>query len=153
MSVEFRELLQYLESLVPFDSLSPQLQEQAARHIEIRYFRQGSPDSQLDYNNPKLYIVRTGAFEIRSEDGSLVDRIEPKGYFGYPSLLTGNAITNKLAVIEDGLVYVLDEQCFSKLREESRIFDRFFNRAHARRVGQVVKTKPSSSNLTRISTT
>jgi len=37
--------------------------------------------------------------------------------------------------LEDGLVYQIDEATFRHLRAESRDFDRFFNRAHAKRLG------------------
>ncbi|MCV6605472.1 MAG: DUF294 nucleotidyltransferase-like domain-containing protein, partial [Porticoccaceae bacterium] len=97
---------------------------------------------------PRLYIVRSGAFEIRNESDELLDRAEPGGYFGFPSLLTGHAITNHVHALEDGLVYLLDEDVFARLRASSRPFDRFFNQAHAKRLRGALRVRDNSFHLT-----
>jgi CBS domain-containing protein len=149
VEIEFQEIRDYLATCPPFDLLSEAQLRRAANRVKVAYFRAGSPASQLDYNKPTLYIVRTGAFELRSDKGELVDRVQPGGYFGYPSLLTGKAITNQLIVLEDGLVYMLDEDTFSECRRATTDFDRFFNRAYEQRLSQVVNSRQRGSDLTR----
>ncbi len=141
ISVEVQEIKDYLATCVPFDQLPEALLSKAAQNIQISYYRKGSEASVLDYQKPQLYIVRTGAFEVRSDTGELVDRVDEGGYFGYPSLLTGDAISNQVAVLEDGLLYQIDEETFSYLRSQSRPFERFFNQAHAKRLKQAVLTR------------
>ncbi|MBY5993956.1 DUF294 nucleotidyltransferase-like domain-containing protein [Ferrimonas balearica] len=127
-------IIDFLAELVPFDQLDDAGRETAARGIEIAYFAKSSGEVPLDYDNPHLYIVRSGAFEVRSDRGELLDRLGEGDYFGFPSLLTGEQVSNRIQVLEDGLVYILSESCFRALRALSRDFDRFFNRKHAERL-------------------
>ncbi len=149
ISVEVQEIKDYLAACVPFDQLPENLLAKAAKSIQISYYRKGSQASVLNYQKPQLYIVRTGAFEVRSEEGDLVDRVAEGGYFGYPSLLTGDAISNRVAVIEDGLLYQIDEETFSYLRSHNRPFERFFHQAHAKRLKQAVLTRNQDHQLAR----
>jgi CBS domain-containing protein len=126
ISVEVAAVLDFLAQCPPFDQLPESQLVQAASQVEIAYYRAGSATDILDYSCPQLYVVRSGAFEVRDNEGQLLDRVEPGGYFGYPSLLTGDAITNQLVVIEDGLIYQLGQDTFQQLRSSCRPFDRFF---------------------------
>lgn len=149
VSVEVQEIKDYLCNCVPFDQLPEELLSRAAQNIQISYYRKGSQASVLDYQKPQLYIVRTGAFEIRSDTGELVDRVGEGGYFGYPSLLTGDAISNQVEVLEDGLLYQIDEETFSYLRRNNRPFERFFHQAHAKRLKQAVLARSQDHQLAR----
>lgn len=149
VSVEVAAIREFLAGCPPFDELPVEALDHAANKVQIAYYRAGDPSAVLDYSSPRLYVVRTGAFEVRDSEGQLLDRVEPGGYFGYPSLLTGDAITNQLTVIEDGLVYQLDGELFQALRSASRPFDRFFNRAHANRLRHAVRFREQSYQLTR----
>jgi len=148
VSVEVAAVRDFLSQNTPFDQLTEKQLTQAAAQVQIAYYRAGETTDILDYSNPQLYVVRSGAFEVRDNEGQLLDRVEPGGYFGYPSLLTGDAITNKLVVIEDGLLYELDEGTFQKLRSASRPFDRFFNQAHAKRLHHAVRFREQNYQLT-----
>ncbi len=132
--IEITEIKQYLAGLVPFDSLSEHALSRAARGLTIRYICAATGAVEIDYDNPQLYIVRTGAFEVRDKQGELLDRLSEGDFFGYPSLLTGDNVHNKVTVLEDGLVYLINLCLFKQLRDDSAIFDRFFNRAHAKRM-------------------
>jgi len=135
--LEITEIKDYLAQLVPFDSLSPPSLSKAAKGLRISYFSAASGHVEIDYNNPQLYVVRTGAFEVHDKQGLLLDRLGEGDYFGYPSLLTGENINNQVKILEDGLVYLLDLELFRQLRDDSTVFDRFFNRAHAKRTQRV----------------
>ncbi|EDP99356.1 CBS domain protein [Shewanella benthica KT99] len=78
--------------------------------------------------------MRSGAFEVRDDDGELIDRLGEGDYFGFLSLLSGEKVCNRVQILEDGLVYHLDPDTFNYLRGENRHFDRFFNRAFAKRL-------------------
>lgn len=149
ISVEVAAVLDFLAQCPPFDQLpEPQLIH-AASQVEIAYYRAGSVTDILDYSCPQLYVVRSGAFEVRDNEGQLLDRVEPGGYFGYPSLLTGDTITNQLVVIEDGLVYQIGQDTFQQLRSSYRPFDRFFNQAHANRLRHAIRFREQNFQLTR----
>lgn len=147
-SIEIQEVCQFLSDCVPFDQLEDELLERAAAAVKIAYYRQSTRPDLFQKNDPQLFIVRSGAFEIRAEDGSLVDQVDVGAYFGFPSLLTGHEITNHCVVLEDGLLYQIDEATFQSLRRDSRTFDRFFNQAHAKRLRQAVRFKDRNSQLT-----
>jgi len=131
--LEITEIKDYLAQLVPFDSLSPAYLSKAARALRISYFSASCGHVEIDYSNPQLYIVRTGAFEVHDKQGVLLDRLAEGDFFGYPSLLTGENVNNQVKILEDGLVYLVDLALFRQLRDDSAVFDRFFNRAHAKR--------------------
>lgn len=147
-SIEIQEVKQFLSSCVPFDQLDDDLITLAARAVRITYHRKSNVSELFDQEDLKLYIVHSGAIEIQSEDGELIDRVDVRGYFGYPSLLTGDRITNRAAILEDSLLYQLDEKTFQHLRTQSRNFDRFFNQAHAKRLRQAVRFRDRDTHLT-----
>ncbi|NRA82602.1 MAG: cyclic nucleotide-binding/CBS domain-containing protein [Gammaproteobacteria bacterium] len=142
--IEITEIKQFLAEIVPFNSLSENALSKAARGIRISYFSSQSGHVEIDYDNPQLYLVRTGGFEVRDKQGNLLDRLGEGECFGYPSLLTGQNVNNKVTVLEDGLVYLLDLELFKNLRDDSAEFDRFFNRAHAKRMKRF--SEPSSQD-------
>lgn len=122
---ELQPISDFLSALTPFDSLSDAALQRCCRALTIGYYSKASAYVPLDEDHPQLYIVRTGAFEVRNQDGELVDRLGDGDYFGFPSLLSGDKISNRIQILEDGLVYHLDPDTFNFLRNESREFDRF----------------------------
>ncbi|MCH1921022.1 DUF294 nucleotidyltransferase-like domain-containing protein [Shewanella sp. A3A] len=131
---ELLPIRSFLEQLVPFSELPLDTLEHCCRTLSIGYYSKASVAVPLDENNPMLYIVRSGAFEVRDADGELVDRLGEGDYFGFPSLLSGEGISNQVLILEDGLVYHLPPAEFDRLRLQHRHFDRFFNRAYAKRL-------------------
>ena len=148
LSAEIQAVRDFIHRWPPFDRLPDELLALAARRIQIAYYRKGS-DLDLKTDRPQLYIVRSGAFEIRDQNRTLLDRAEPGGYFGFPSLLTGQATTNHVSALEDGLVYLLDEDSFARLRAGHRPFDHFFNRAHASRLAGALPARDNGFHLAR----
>ncbi|NKF52627.1 cyclic nucleotide-binding/CBS domain-containing protein [Shewanella sp. WXL01] len=131
---EILPIVQFLQSLVPFDALTEADLRQASLSLTVGYYGKASRYVPLKPDNKQLFIVRSGAFEVRDGQGELIDRLGEGDYFGFPSLLTGEEVTNKVAILEDSLVYHLSEQTFDFLRANYRSFDQFFNRAYARRM-------------------
>lgn len=131
---ELQPVVQFLTELVPFDSLSDALILRCAKTITIGYYSKASAYVRFDADAPKLYMVRSGAFEVRSPDDVLVDRVGEGEFFGFSTLISGEKVINKVAILEDGLVYHLPQDLFDELRIESRSFDKFFARAFAKRL-------------------
>lgn len=131
---ELQPITDFLRQLPPFDTLSASTLARCCRTLTIGYYSKASTYVPLDESHPQLYIVRSGAFEVHGDDGDLIDRLGDGDFFGFPSLLSGEKISNKIQILEDGLVYHLDPDTFNQLRSESREFDRFFNRAFAKRL-------------------
>ncbi|WP_394204129.1 DUF294 nucleotidyltransferase-like domain-containing protein [Shewanella waksmanii] len=150
---ELQPISDFLSVLTPFDKLSEASLQRCCKALTIGYYSKSSAYVPLDEDHPQLYIVRTGAFEVRNQDGELLDRLGDGDYFGFPSLLSGEKISNRIQILEDGLVYHLDPETFNFLRNDSREFDRFFNRAFAQRMRHQGRFKAKEMATTnRIST-
>lgn len=131
---ELLPIRNFLAEIAPFNELSAELLEECCWNLSIGYYSKASVAVPLSSENPLLYIVRSGAFEVRNAEGELLDRLGAGDYFGFPSLMSGESISNKVLILEDGLVYHLSLPLFEKLRAGCRAFDRFFNRAYAKRL-------------------
>ncbi|TCN81073.1 DUF294 nucleotidyltransferase-like domain-containing protein [Shewanella fodinae] len=131
---ELLPIRNFLAEIAPFNELPAELLEECSRNVSIGYYSKVSGSVPLSSENPMLYIVRSGAFEVRNAEGELLDRLGAGDYFGFPSLMSGESISNKVLILEDGLVYHLTLSLFEKLRAGCRAFDRFFNRAYAKRL-------------------
>ncbi|MEI6858711.1 MAG: DUF294 nucleotidyltransferase-like domain-containing protein [Shewanella sp.] len=131
---ELQPISQFIKALPPFDTLTKLALDRCCRSLTIGYYSKASAIVPLDETRPQLYIVRSGAFEVRDDDGELIDRLGEGDYFGFLSLLSGEKVSNRVQILEDGLVYHLDPDTFNNLRGENRHFDRFFNRAFAKRL-------------------
>ncbi|MGL4895033.1 MAG: DUF294 nucleotidyltransferase-like domain-containing protein, partial [Shewanella sp.] len=108
---------------------------------------------QFDADAPKLYLVRSGAFEVRDPEGVLLDRVAEGEFFGFSTLLSGEKVVNRVAILEDSLVYHFPQALFDQLRSESRHFDKFFTRAFAKRLRHEARFKAKDLTTTsRIST-
>ncbi|WP_394147765.1 DUF294 nucleotidyltransferase-like domain-containing protein [Shewanella atlantica] len=145
---ELQPITDFIKAQVPFDTLDVATLERCCRSLSVGYYSKSSAFVPLDESHPQLYIVRSGAFEVRDNDGELLDRLGEGDYFGFPSLLSGEKVSNRVRILEDGLVYHLDPDTFDYLRVESRQFDRFFNRAFAKRLRHQARFKAKELTTT-----
>ena len=134
MQPDFAELNRFLLDCPPFDQLSSEQRQWAAGQIKAAYLNEHNVDELFSAHSPALYIVRSGGFDLLAPDGTLIERLESHDLFGFPSLLTGRDVVNKLKVIEDGIVYILSAATFDQLRQHSRAFEHYFIRAHEQRL-------------------
>ncbi|GLS82680.1 DUF294 nucleotidyltransferase-like domain-containing protein [Paraferrimonas haliotis] len=133
-SGQLQELNEFFLQTIPFSELSQPQRADLIRNLSIEYVAKRQQQVSMSSDEPRLFIVSSGAFEIRSPQGELVDRLDRGGVFGYPTLLTGEAVVNKAVVLEDGLLMSIDGDTFNRLRQQNRAFDRFFVQAHAKRI-------------------
>ncbi|WP_241566348.1 cyclic nucleotide-binding domain-containing protein [Pseudoalteromonas sp. R3] len=117
-----------------FGQLAQSATEYFIEHLDIIYVSAQNQSQWFKSDLPQLYLVRSGHFDLRSESGELITRLAEGDYFGYPSLLTGEPISNQLEVVQAGLVYVLPQMAFDFLRREYKPFEQYFVRAHAKRL-------------------
>ena len=131
---ELQEVVNFLKDIRPFSDLSEDSLFAASRAVKTTYHRSGGPEQILDYENPTLFIVRAGAFDVRNADGDLLDRVVEGGFFGFVSLLTGDSKGHTLHVYEDGLLLRLNQSMFVELRKQSDEFDKYFVNAFEKRL-------------------
>ncbi|TMP36722.1 DUF294 nucleotidyltransferase-like domain-containing protein [Pseudoalteromonas rubra] len=134
MTAQVQDVLTFVQQQAPFDQLTHSATDYFVEHLEIIYVSGQNQAQWFKSEQPQLYLVRSGHFDLRSERGELVARLAEGDYFGYPSLLTGEPISNQLEVVQAGLVYVLPQDAFDYLRREYKPFEQYFVRAHAKRL-------------------
>ncbi|MDK1312659.1 DUF294 nucleotidyltransferase-like domain-containing protein [Pseudoalteromonas ardens] len=134
MTAHVQDVLTFVQQQAPFGQLADSAADYFVEHLDIIYVSAQNQAQWFRSDQPQLYLVRSGHFDLRSERGELVTRLAEGDYFGYPSLLTGEPISNQLEVVQPGLVYVLPQSAFDFLRREYKPFEQYFVRAHAKRL-------------------
>jgi CBS domain-containing protein len=135
----------FLKDCIPFDQLPENELNSAAFTIQVLYFRSGHVFHSSD-DNGGLRIIRSGAAELRSADGSLIDRFGEGVSFNLLSL--GREQSGiKLTLIEDSLIYFLPEEAYQAIREDHRDFDRFFRSQRSRRVRRAARHNTTPSEM------
>lgn len=147
---ELQPIFDFMRKLAPFDSLQEQTLKQCCKVLTIAYYSQEQKLVHVDSNEPQLYIVRSGAFEVSTQEGELIDRIGEGQYFGFSGMLSGEKVVNQVHILEDGLVYHLPAVMFDQLRANCHSFDRFFNQAFAKRLRNQSSLKHNHISTARI---
>ncbi len=144
MVAETDDIKSFLSDYPPFDALEPEQLDLAARNLKIAFRKSGEI---IDFNRIDLclIIIRTGSIEIRLADGTLADRLSTGGLVGYMSLLTDQVSDRTIRVLEDSLLYELNEATFHTLRHKCRTFELFFTREQNRKLRELIR--PQDQNL------
>lgn len=145
MQPDFAEVKRFLLDCPPFDALTDEQRTGAIEQLQAAYVNEHNVDAFFKDFSPALYIVRSGAFDLLAPDGHLIERLESHDLFGYPSLLSGRSVVNRLAVVEDGIIFIISKKVFDQLRRDSVEFEQYFIRAHGQRsLEEVARGKPNS---------
>ena len=120
------EIREFLLSCHPFSALPDDVVERLPASIEARQAQRGSAILEPGQASRHLYLVRSGAVEIRSPEGQLWARMSEGEAFGVRALLgDGTARYNAIA-LEPSELLLLPQAEFARLKKESETFDRFF---------------------------
>lgn len=148
MEAELIDIQRFLGQHPPFDSLPSKALQQAARNMEISYFRAG--DTILNYGEEvhHLYIVRSGIVEIYRRNGDLYNRLDSGDIFGQAGLLMNNRSRFAARTVDDSLIYFLPEKTFSLFYEDNEEFADFVEVEDSARLRQAVTTSSAANDLT-----
>ncbi|RRQ22791.1 putative nucleotidyltransferase substrate binding domain-containing protein [Thiohalobacter thiocyanaticus] len=141
MEVELLEIRDFLADHAPFDVLSPDLLEVLPHQLVVRYLRRGTAFPPADATAPALYILRSGAVELRNSDGTLSDKLGEGDL--YAGLCEADSSVSGVTV-EDSLLYLLDCRALASLREASAAFDRQFAADRAERLRRAAAPRPGA---------
>jgi len=144
MEIELIEIRDFIALYPPFDVLDENILNTLPKKLTIRYFRKGSSFPDLTLNNRNLYIIRTGAVELRNQQEQLVDKLSEGDIFlsKDESDKTSNEI--KGVCVEDTLVYLLDYDDVILLQNESYDFSRQFTLSINERLRHAVELSHSA---------
>ncbi len=145
MQPDFAELQRFLLDCPPFDELDAEQRLAAIEQMQAVYLNKHNVESLFKEHSPALYIVRSGVFDLIAPDDTVIERLESHDLFGFPSLLSGRPVVNRLAVEADGIVYICPEPVFNQLRRASRAFEHYFIRAHGQRLLEEQKSERGAS--------
>ena len=125
--VEISEVIKFLKHTLPFQFLSaPDLRSMAAA-ISIQYLKSGRVLNMNEDSVPVLHVIRRGAFEIRSSDDHLVDRIADGECYGISTVIENNPEGFSVVALEDSLVYQISIATFQNLCANNSQFNDFFH--------------------------
>ncbi len=134
MDVELAEVRTFLAGNAPFDVLPPGVLDGLVRRLRLRYHRRGTALIARGRDNAHLYVIRSGAADIRDGEGTLVERIAEGGCAGSITLVEGNPSTFEVTAIEDTLAIVMDAATFAELCGAHPAFADFFDRQRRERM-------------------
>lgn len=128
---DLKDVVTFLADTLPFSALSEDDRLEVARCLTIDYIprHQNQP---LDLGR-QLFLIRTGAFELKTADGELLDRLGEHDLFGINTLMTGNPEGLKVFPIEDALVFKLPQADFERLCERYGPMRQFFRQVSSQR--------------------
>ncbi len=134
MSVEQSDIAEFVSMQAPFSMLAGSACSYFVNHLDVIYLNRENQAQWVHSSQPKLFLIRSGVYNLIDAKGEIVTRLAQGDYFGFPSLLTGEAKQHSLEVLKEGIVYMLAQADFDFLRREYKPFEQYFVRAHANRL-------------------
>ncbi|APT92671.1 histidine kinase [Corynebacterium phocae] len=127
-SVELDEVRGFLAKHEPFNHLPPEVLDELPAQMTMRYVRRGTPVVEFGKENHSLHIIRSGAVDIVSEDGTLVDRRDTGLNFGYSTLVEDDPVSHyTMETVEDSLILDFPRAAFTQLANNNPDVARFFS--------------------------
>ncbi|MEM6817479.1 MAG: DUF294 nucleotidyltransferase-like domain-containing protein [Pseudomonadota bacterium] len=134
---ELPDILSFLEDLPGFELLDGEGRAIAARSLKVSYARKGKRILKAGGENSTVYVVRSGAVDLLTENGELQMRLGEGECFGFPAVMEQREVRRDAVPIEDALLYELPADAFGTLRQSSQAFETFFIRQLADRLLKV----------------
>ncbi|TVP56394.1 MAG: cyclic nucleotide-binding/CBS domain-containing protein [Halomonadaceae bacterium] len=147
LSPELSAIVDFIRQTLPFSALPDTELHDLVRSIEITYYRNGQVFDDRT-REQGLRIVRSGAVELRGQDGDLLDRLGEGENFNLHGLIAADPGVRAI-LIEDSLLYFLPQAEYQELRKRHRDFDRFFNGQRSRRLFRATRSMVSNGTMTR----
>jgi len=138
MEVELAEVRDFLAGHAPFDGLPPDVLAVLPRRCTVRYARRGTVVLDVGEPGEGLYVVRSGAVEVRDEAGGLVDRVGTGEAFGMSSLLERRPTRHRCTAVEDTLLLVLEPEAFDELCRAHPAVAAFYAATHHARLTRAI---------------
>jgi CBS domain-containing protein len=107
MEIELQEIRDFLAQSPPFDNLPAATLDQLPRKLVIRYLRRGSHLPQASSEGRHLYIVRSGALELRDNKDRLREKLAEGDLYAGACRPQETADTATAITCEDSLLYLL----------------------------------------------
>jgi CBS domain-containing protein len=136
MDTELDEIRDFLAQHAPFDTLPKPVLDRLVPQLQVRYFRRGSVLLAVGQHTDVMYVLRSGAVDIRDRDGELVERSESGTSFAMSPLLQETPSSYEFTAIEDSLVLAVPAEAFLGMCRELPDFKAFFDRRRRQQAQQ-----------------
>ncbi len=127
MEIELLEIRDFLAHHPPFDALAAGELDELPRHMEVRYLRRGGDFPPPGPNGHWLYVIRSGAIELRDDDGRLCEKLGEGALYTADCQLVDVSGPCPGVAAEDALLYLLPCERLEALRSRAPDFDRHFS--------------------------
>jgi CBS domain-containing protein len=129
VEIELIEIRDFLAGHPPFDCLPPEVLDGLPKALSVRYLRRGTHFPPEDAGTDSLYVIRTGAVELRDPADELLERLGEGDV--YASLCADDGLREGYqgTAVEDSLVYLLPCARLDTLRRQYPEVNEFFNRS------------------------
>ncbi|MES9830881.1 MAG: putative nucleotidyltransferase substrate binding domain-containing protein [Candidatus Thiodiazotropha sp. DIVDIV] len=147
MEIELVEIRDFLAERPPFDVLTEEQLDLLPKQLEIRYLRRGSAFPPEGATKSELYIIRSGAIELRDDDENLVEKLAEGGIYTTQCQLLDISRAKQGIATEDTLLYAMSCSHLWTLRQSEPSFDQHFSESMRDRLKQAVSTlKDTNAN-------
>ena len=137
MEIELLEIRNFLAESMPFSLLSDEELDALPAQFQIRYLRRNSLFPPENNDGRFLYLVRSGAIEIRDNEDNLINKLAENDY--YSNCLNIDQEEQQGKAIEDTLLYQLPCKDVRALRDSSSAFDEHFSDSLSKRLKQAAE--------------
>jgi CBS domain-containing protein len=142
MEIELVEIRDFLAERPPFNVLDQEVLDWLPPRMVIRYLRRNSNFPQPDPELHGLYVVRSGAIEIRDNEGNITDRLgEGDFYLHCPQ--DGETVPDAGMALEDTLLYQVACADYQSLQDADPAFSGQFNSSLNARIREAVASSRS----------
>lgn len=128
MEVELAEVRDFLARHAPFKELPGKELDALPREMIVRYYRRDSSLASVGQPNDQLFVVRSGAVEIRDADGALVEHCAAGDCMGASTLVRDVLCGQDFLASEDTLALLMPRATFRRLYDDHGTFQAFFTR-------------------------
>jgi len=147
LEIELIEIADTLRQYPPFKSLDAEILEALVKDIQVQYIRRGQTVMEAGQDNEHLYVIRSGAVEVRLRSGELFARAGEGELFGHVSLVHRGKAAYTVKTIEDSLFYLVPAQWFKRLHGENEEFAEFFEVAEEQRLHKALTHVRESNDV------
>jgi len=152
MEIEQLEIRDYLSRCAPLDKLDEDCLDQITSQLKISFARCGSQILKPGDINRSLYLIRTGAVEIRTAEDELYDQLGEESWFGFRALFRGGDVILSATAIEDTLLYLLPVETFHALIDLHESVRLYFSKKNPVRLRNAIQEIQDNQNNTLIAT-
>lgn len=149
MSIELDEVRGFLAAHEPFSHLPDADLDALPARMTMRYIRRGTTIVAAGDPNDTLHVIRTGAVDVLSADGTLVDRRDAGATFAYSTLVGERDSHYTMVAVEDSLILELPRDAFDALCAAHPDVARFFDALTRRTLATVRALEDDSADTLR----